>query len=266
MKKTIPISGLSSTLAALGLAIVSSTFSSANAASLSFNLSPFTGSSSQLKFTLSDIAPSTGSNNLNQVRFQVDVDKSVNLADIRGIFFNIANDSLLNDLQITGSNITKTILEAGKVSGTGGDNNLNGGGSKNLFDIGLEIGTEGIGKDDIQSTFFTVSHKSANITVEQFLNQNFGARLTSVGSDGSRGGSSKLTGTAPPVVQPNPTPSPSPNPSPSPSPNPSPSPSPKPDEPATIPEPGTTAALAIAAVSTFRFLKRKSPESAAASE
>ncbi|MBE9180580.1 hypothetical protein IQ268_18625, partial [Oculatella sp. LEGE 06141] len=226
MKKFFPEALLPSALLA-SLALASSIAAPADAASMSFSVSPFTGSSAQLNFTLDDIMADSG---LSKVQVRVDVDKSVNLADIRGIFFGMGDESLLKGLEITGSDITKTVIKANGVTSTGGDNNLNGGGGINPFDIGLEIGTSGIGKDDIQSTMFTVSHKTANITLAQFLSQSFGVRATSVGTAGNREGSSKLTGTAPSVVvqppPPSPTPTPTPNPNPTPTPTPTPNPNP----------------------------------------
>ncbi|HEY9696166.1 MAG TPA: PEP-CTERM sorting domain-containing protein [Trichocoleus sp.] len=241
-----------------GLAALSSILAPVQAASLSFSLSPFTGSTAKLNFTLDDQAAGAG-----KVLFKVDVDKSVSLADIRGIFFNIKDDSLLPSLKVTGTDVTAFAAAANGVSQVGGNsNNLNGGGTNYAFDAGVEIGEEGLkgGKDDFQSTSFIVSAAKA-LDLSQFSTQGFGARLMSVGTVNDREGSSKLTGASPnlpPVVIP-PTTPPTPPVVPPTPPNLPPvvvvPPTPKP--PAKVPEPGTIAALSFVAVGAAKFLKRK---------
>jgi hypothetical protein len=84
------------------------------------------------------------------------------------------------------------------VINLGGGSNLNGGGSPCFCDIGIEIGSPGIGKDDIQSVTFTLSHDSESLDISLFEDQDFGVRATSVGdAGGSRNRSSKLIGVVP---------------------------------------------------------------------
>jgi hypothetical protein len=53
-------------------------------------------------------------------------------------------------------------------------------------------------EDDIQSTSFTLSHDTQELSLNNFLAQDFAVRLTSVGEiDGSRADSVKIGGTAP---------------------------------------------------------------------
>lgn len=190
----------SSLVAAAGLAIASSTLSPASAASLSFDVSEPLSSdsaSAKVKLTLDDTAAGAG-----KVQFKVDVVRNPNIADIRGVFFNILDNRLLQGLNITGANVTQ--FATGSINRLGQGNNINPGGP---FEIGVEIGQQGLGGDDIQSTMFTVAHSSQALTLAQFSNQNFGLRLQSVGLPGSsREGSSKLGGTAPASSQPVPEP------------------------------------------------------------
>ncbi len=228
MKHLFSSAAIPSFLAATAVVI---SFSPANAASMNFTINDFTGSDTRVKFTLDDAAAGSG-----KVQFKVDYlsTGSNTIADIRGIFFNILNDSLLSGLQITGTDVTaKKFGPAGSITSVGsGSNNLNGGGGS--FDIGVEIGQEGIGqgKGDIQSTIFTLSHASQALTLAQFSEQNFGVRLMSVGSGNNRNGSSKLKGQAPYYTPP-------------------------PPPPKKVPEPATIAALGLFALGALKVAKKK---------
>ena len=126
---------------------------------------------------------------------QVTVDGVSPISDIRGVFFNISDDTLLNGLTVTGENVTDSAFIAGSVNDLGQGANVN----PDLFDGGVEIGTPGIGADDFQSTTFTLSNPTADLTLDEFLGQEFGLRFTSVGEN--RQDSSKLIGTAPATVE-----------------------------------------------------------------
>jgi hypothetical protein len=198
---------------------------------MNFTINDFTGADTQVKFTLDDAIAGSG-----KVQFKVDYlsTGSNTIADIRGIFFNILDDSLLSGLQIVGTDVTASKFgPAGTIKSVGsGSNNLNGGNIS--FDAGVEIGQEGIGqgKGDIQSTIFTLSHSSQALTLAQFSQQNFGVRLMSVGSGNSRGGSSKLKGQAPYYTPPKP-------------------PTQK------VPEPTTLAALGLFALGALKVAKKR---------
>jgi hypothetical protein len=234
MKHLFSSATIPSFLAATAVVISSSAFAPANAASMNFTINDFTGADTQVKFTLDDAIAGTG-----KVQFKVDYlsTGSNTIADIRGVFFNILDDSLLNGLQVTGADVTaKKFGPAGTVDSVGSsNNNLNGNGKQtNFFDAGIEIGQEGIGggKGDIQSTIFTLSHSSKALTLAQFSQQNFGVRLMSVGSGTKREGSSKLKGEAPYYTPP-------------------------PPPPKKVPEPTTLVALGIFAVGALRVAKKK---------
>lgn len=102
-------------------------------------------------------------------------------ADLRGFFMDLDSDSS-ND----------TVTQVG-----GKDNNMKGSGE--AFDAGYEIGTAGIGKDDISSYTVTLP---ADFDINDLDDLSFGVRATSVGE--SREDSVKLVGTfdipEPPVV------------------------------------------------------------------
>lgn len=126
------------------------------------------------------------------------MDGAGNIGDLRGLFLNVTDESLLDGLTVSGSEITSSVFSANNVINLGGGSNLNGGGTPCPCDIGLEIGSPGIGKNDIQSVTFTLSHVSADLDVSLLQGESFGVRVTSVGdAGGSRNGSSKLVGIVP---------------------------------------------------------------------
>jgi hypothetical protein len=224
MKKIFSTLLAPSVLAAASIAIASSSFSAAQAATTSFTINQFTGATTQVRFTLDDTIDGAG-----KVQFKVDYLGGTNaLADIRGIFFNIKDDSLLSGLKVSGTDdITTSKFGPAGTIGSVGNANLNGGGGpKNFFDAGIEIGTQGIGKgDDFQSTTFTLSHLTQALTLDQFYSQDFGVRLTSVSSEKSREDSSKLKGIS----------------------------STKPTQPKKVPEPTTIPALGLFAIGVLKL-------------
>lgn len=246
MKKTLSTLITSSLLAA-GVAVASTSFTAANAASFSFDMTPFTGDSVKVRYTVDDL------NNSGKVQFTVGVvtDSTYkNIGDLRGVFLNIKNDSLLSDLGVSdpyGAITTTKFGPAGTVE-TVGNAGLNGDGNTHKFDMGFEIGENGLkgGKDDYLSATFTLFRKSgAALGLDEFLNQEFGTRVTSVGTGNNREGSSKLaayspvnysgqTPTQPPAVPPS-----------------------NNGGPKKIPEPATTTALGLFAVSALGTRKRK---------
>jgi hypothetical protein len=114
-----------------------------------------------------------------------------NIADLRGFFFDVANESLLPGLSFTGSDITDSQKNANSVINLGGGANLSGGGNYK-FDAAVELGGSGIGGNDIRSTSFIIAHTSADLSIEEFTAGYIGVRATSTGAEGSgRGGSSK---------------------------------------------------------------------------
>lgn len=212
---------LLSALAIAGSSFLTTSTAPAQAVSLTLDPQPFTGSPASATITLDDQLDGAG-----KIRVKVDVG---GIADLRGLFFNIADDSLLTGLQISGLNYLNALgntigvankdiqyaFNAGNVTRVGSKNNtMKGDGGSHTFDAGVEIGKEGIGKgDDFRSAWFTLSLSDAflgsaassraqtGLQLSDFFNQSFGVRLMSVGVN--RDGSSKLAGTLPslsPVV------------------------------------------------------------------
>lgn len=133
------------------------------------------------------------------------LDATGQIGDLRGLFFEIADESLLPGLTVTGADITDRAIAADAVTDLGGGVNVNGGVANGFggFDIGLEFGTQGIGGDDIRSTSFVVGHATEALGASIFSEQDFAVRLTSVGEeDGGRGNSLKLATTAPVIDKP----------------------------------------------------------------
>jgi hypothetical protein len=150
--------------------------------SLSFNLSAVTGDLAEATITLTE---------LDNGALQVDVSLlNGTIADLQGVFINIANESLVSGLSVTGSDITDVKFAVNGVTDLGDGVNLNG--TKTTFDGGVQIGTSGIGADDIAQTTFILDHATQDLSIADFINQTFGVRLTSVNAD--REGSSKLLG------------------------------------------------------------------------
>ena len=122
------------------------------------------------------------------------------IGDLRGVFFHVDPDTtdVLTGLTVTGMDVTEYQVEKDSVQDLGNGVNMNGDGNIHQYDVGVEIGTQGIGNDDIQSTMFIVSNPDVELDVENFADVEFGVRLTSVGSEGgNRNQSSKVFGFSP---------------------------------------------------------------------
>ena len=115
------------------------------------------------------------------------------IGDLRGLFFDVADESLIGTLR---TNAATSDFRQGddSIKDLGDGANMNGlTGSDKGFDVGVEIGSAGIGKDDIQSYSFNLSSTARALTLDDFENVDFGVRLTSVGViGGSRTDSSKI--------------------------------------------------------------------------
>ena len=129
-----------------------------------------------------------------QVLMTVTVDGPV-IGDLRGVFFDLADESLLGTLTATASSYLTEIRQGNDtVRDLGDGSNMNGLlGSDRGFDVGLEIGSAGIGKDDIRSFSVVLGSSLRPLTLADFAHVDFGVRSTSVGTTGgSRNASSKL--------------------------------------------------------------------------
>jgi hypothetical protein len=165
----------------------------AAAAVIQSTASAFTGDPLLVTVTIDD-----GADPGNLV-ITLSVDDDGRIGDLRGFFANVTDESVLSGLSVTGALVTSSQFSADGVINLGGGSNLQGGGSPCPCDLGIEIGSPGLGHgDDYQSVSFTLSHASLDLDVSLFQGQSFGVRATSVGDiDGSREGSSKLIGVVP---------------------------------------------------------------------
>lgn len=182
---------------------------SASATSVSMIAYPFTGADTSVRIVLTEDAGD----------IVVSLRVNEGLGDLRGVFLNIRDNSLLAGLEVTGDDVTDFVFDTSGASviDLGQGNNLYGGGTPCPCDLGVAIGTPGIGKDDILHTSF-VLHADADLAISDFANELIGVRVTSVSefddkggkdpkNDGSREGSAKLVATIPDLGKPVPEPS-----------------------------------------------------------
>lgn len=123
----------------------------------------------------------TATENGGQIDFVVDVLGDKKSADLRGLFMHY-DESKLGGLQITGGDgfITETQLNANSVIDLGQGANMHG--KADPFDIGIEFGTPGKGKDFLNAPIqFTLSNADSNLTLDDIAHLQFGARTTSTG-------------------------------------------------------------------------------------
>ena len=133
-----------------------------------------------------------------QLKISVEADESLQQADLRGLFFDLGIDDqdFLDGLSVMGADVTDSQFETNSVKNLGNGANMNGAITKkgNGFDGGVEFGTQGIGKDDIDSTMFVLKHDSEDLDISLLGNMRFGVRYTSVGEEGERNDSLKIAG------------------------------------------------------------------------
>jgi hypothetical protein len=127
------------------------------------------------------IAPLPGNRGITLNVTESDADS---IGDLRGLFFNVSNTCSLGERSaINGSKVTEIqVMENGVIS-LGKGANMNGNGDK-MYDVGVEIGSQSIGRDDVQSTVIDVAW--SGLTLAHLCGQAFGVRLTSSGYNGGR--------------------------------------------------------------------------------
>ncbi|SFJ58884.1 hypothetical protein [Jannaschia pohangensis] len=137
------------------------------------------------------------------LRFDLDVlEISGTIGDLNALYLDILDESLLDGLSVVGADVTGTAFDANSVTKIDNFTTIKGEVLKEFgaFDLGVQFGTQGIGKDDIQSVSFVLTHESEALTLDLFIGQDTAARLTSVGEiDGSRDRSLKIGGVADPI-------------------------------------------------------------------
>ncbi|MDG1736923.1 MAG: hypothetical protein P8L68_12735 [Paracoccaceae bacterium] len=122
------------------------------------------------------------------------------IGDLRGFFFALNDDTLADDIDVVGDDVTRSKFDDDKVDKLGRDVKL----PKDIkdffgkFDGGVEIGSKGLeeghhdddddddedGYDDIRFTSFTLSHDSEALTHEDFEGQPVVINIDSVGEEG----------------------------------------------------------------------------------
>lgn len=161
------------------------------------------GEGKLLSFVIGDVDPKvsvtvrevTAGRN-TALQFDVAVTGKTKTADLRGVFFTVAKPSRAEDLEITGRHVGEYATDEDGLTKV--TNDVTMAGTHKTFNVGVEIGSQGIGKDDIQSTTFVVAAEGSNLGLDFVMLQDFGIRLTSVGDvGGKRGDSLKLTGSSP---------------------------------------------------------------------
>lgn len=165
----------------------------AQASTITASASPFTGDPVSVSVTIDDASDP------GNLVITLAVESGGTTGDLRGFFAHVADESVLSGLSVSGAQVTGSRFAADSVIDLGQGSNLNGGGSPCPCDLGIEIGSPGLGGgDDHALVSFVLSHDSRDLTAALFSQQLFGVRLTSVGDlDGGRGGSSKLVGVVP---------------------------------------------------------------------
>lgn len=123
-------------------------------------------------------------------------------ADLRGLFWDVSDESLLAGMRVVpdqSPDITDSAFAADAVTDLGGGANMKGDltNKGRGFDAGVEVGTQGIGKDDIDQTSFEIAVDGQDLTLDAIGGMRFGVRYTSVGPAGHRSDSLKLAGAAP---------------------------------------------------------------------
>lgn len=116
------------------------------------------------------------------------------IGDLRGLFFDVSDESILGSLKVI-STSTDVRIGDDSIKDLGDGANMNGLlGSDKGYDVGIEVGSAGIGKgDDIRSYSFSLDSTARDLTLADVANVDFAARLTSVGMiGGTRADSSKI--------------------------------------------------------------------------
>jgi Bacterial Ig domain len=128
------------------------------------------------------------------IHFTVDV---LGNADLRGLFFHLVDQAKLNGLAVTDENgnpvplVTNFQHQANSVINLGQGAEMNGAASP--FDVGIRWGTPGPNPDLINFPVdFFLSNTAHNLTLDDIIHQEFGAKLAMVG-----GKDAKLTTIAP---------------------------------------------------------------------
>lgn len=118
------------------------------------------------------------------------------IGDLRALFLDVADDSLLGSLAVAGSDITE-FDQSGSITNLGNGATVSGVPDA-PYEVGIEFGTAGAAADDIQTTSFTLSSSLRDLTLDDVALGGVAVRQTSVGEEGGdRSSSDKLYGFTP---------------------------------------------------------------------
>lgn len=186
--RTPPAAVLASLLGLATIALALTAAHQASALLLDGTAATFTGDPFEVSLTVDDAAQP------GALVITLSVSGPDSIGDLRGFFAQVADERLLSGLSVSGPEVMQASFLANGIQGVGPGNNLNGGGSPCPCDLGVEFGSPGIGRDDLQSVTFVLSHATVSLDASFLADQRFGVRVTSVGDDFAREGSSKLRG------------------------------------------------------------------------
>lgn len=113
------------------------------------------------------------------------------VGDLRGLFFDVADESLIGSLTAAGIGLTELQQGNDTITNLGGGANMSGLlGDAGGYDVGVEIGSSGLHTtDDIRKFTFRLDSTLRDLTLADFSSMSFGARVTSVGLDSNLDGS-----------------------------------------------------------------------------
>ena len=98
--------------------------------------------------------------------------------ELRGLFFDFNNESIIDSLGLLGSQITNQQFKNEGVTNLRDGNNMNGTGEK--FDVGATFGGSGVGRDQTtEGSFVLFSNDGTALTLHDIANVTFGARFAS---------------------------------------------------------------------------------------
>lgn len=118
--------------------------------------------------------------------------------DLRGVFLNVANESLLAGLTATGPNVKSSTFLANAVRQTSVyRTSPASSGTPGAYDIGITLGSARYSRSDLRTVTFTLSHATAPLDLSLLSGQTFGVNATVSIKGSCKGCSSKLVGVVP---------------------------------------------------------------------
>lgn len=118
--------------------------------------------------------------------------------NLRGFFVQVADESLLSGLSVTGPNVeSSTILANGVPQASGHSATPQSSLTPGPYDLGIVLGSDGYSRRDLRTVTFTLSHATASLDASFLSGQTFGVNATSSQQDRCGSCSSSLVGVVP---------------------------------------------------------------------